>query len=312
MASPFRASLLLAALLVLAVDIRVVECFPISPSLSTRTTRFAQSRANAKRRNDGDDVSNRIQFDASASILDDSESNGISRRLAMDKSFLFSAAAALSVTTRPPLAFAVGEADDPPPKIVENGDIDGGNVGGKGKQEAAAKSDDKFVMYKTASGLKYIELVPSTTSTQKPKYGQLCIINYKAYLKLPAGQKEKKKFDQADSYITKHGNGRLIPGLDEGLHTMTVGSTRRLIIPPKLGFIDSGLGPLPSGPFDRRALNNLLEQMIDQKGGNLVYDVTLTRILDDEADQGYYEDGSMSEQEMAMLQKMLKNTVKST
>jgi hypothetical protein len=29
--------------------------------------------------------------------------------------------------------------------------------------------------------------------------------------------------------------------------------------------------------------------MTKQKGGRLIYDVTLERVLDDEADQGYYE-----------------------
>jgi len=70
---------------------------------------------------------------------------------------------------------------------------------------------------------------------------------------------------------------------------MKVGQTRRLIIPPKLGFVQSGLGPLPEQPWQRWTLNNLLDQMISQQGGRLIYDVTLKLVLDDEADQGYYE-----------------------
>jgi hypothetical protein len=37
-------------------------------------------------------------------------------------------------------------------------------------------------------------------------------------------------------------------------------------------------------------LNSLLDEMVAQRGGNLVYDVRLERFFDDEADQGYYDD----------------------
>ena len=97
----------------------------------------------------------------------------------------------------------------------------------------------------------------------------------------------------------------MIPGLDEGLHTMSVGQRRRLIIPPKLGFIQSGLGPLPEMPWNRWKLNSLLQDMITQRGGELIYDVQLKRILDNEADQGYYEDASLSDEEFAVLRSKL-------
>ena len=50
---------------------------------------------------------------------------------------------------------------------------------------------------------------------------------------------------------------------------------------PKLGFIDSGLGPLPDNPFARFKLNSLLDDMIAQQGGQLVYDVKLLNFFDD-------------------------------
>ena len=169
--------------------------------------------------------------------------------------------------------------------------------------DATISEDDKLVgtdpdtgkpIYKTPSGLEYIDLSSSLSKKVipvSPRYGQLVGFSYVGYLRLPKDDtKQKQKFaTQSTTYITKHGNGKLIAGLDEGLHTMKVGQTRRLIIPPKLGFVQSGLGPLPEQPWQRWKLNSLLDQMIAQQGGRLIYDVTLERVFDDEADQGYYE-----------------------
>ena len=161
-------------------------------------------------------------------------------------------------------------------------------------------------MYKTATGLKYIEMVPSNDPTPRtPRYGQLCVISYTAYYKLPDDEK-KQKFDSADDYVMKHGNGKMLPGIDEGIHTMKVGSTRRLIIPPKLGFVNSGMGPLPEYPWNRWLLNKGLDKMVAQQTGNLIYDVELKIVIDDEADQGYYEDESLSGAEYEQLQRKLK------
>jgi hypothetical protein len=170
-------------------------------------------------------------------------------------------------------------------------------------------------VYKTRSGLQYIELEappsPSPLANQNqvivsssPRYGQLCVISYTAYMKLPKDT-SKQKFDQDLEFVLKHGNAKMIPGLDEGIHTMTVGSTRRIIIPPKLGFVEGGLGPLPEYPWDRWKLNSLMDDMVTQQGGNLIYDVTLLKIMDDEADQGYYEDSSLTGEEFEELQRIL-------
>jgi FKBP-type peptidyl-prolyl cis-trans isomerase len=168
-----------------------------------------------------------------------------------------------------------------------------------------ARADDQQVeeggitMYKTGSGLKYIELKPGKGPS--PQYGQLCAIQYTGYLKLPNDAKPQK-FD-SNSFLIKHGNGRTIAGLDEGIHTMKVGGIRRLIIPPKLGYVDSGLGPVPEMPWNRWSLNNLLSRMVDQRGGNLVFEVELTSVIDDEASQGYYDDLSPTPEEFDRLRR---------
>lgn len=174
----------------------------------------------------------------------------------------------------------------------------------EGNGITSSVDDGGVILYKLPSGLKYIELEPGKESSPTPRYGQLCIFSYKAYLKLPTDQ-EKQQFDSGTSYITKHGNGRILAGLDEGLHTMKPGGLRRIIIPPKLGFVESGIGPLPQYPWDRYKLNNLLEKMVEQRGGNLVYDVRLERVFDDEADQGYYEDLELSQEQLDAIQNKL-------
>jgi len=186
------------------------------------------------------------------------------------------------------------------------GALGGGVSTARAAEGEPTKSTDGegVTLYKTSSGLKYIELEPGRESAPTPRYGQLCIISYKGYLKLP-NAKEKEQFDSYKSYILKHGNGRMVPGLDEGIHSMRPGGLRRIIIPPKLGFIQSGLGPLPQYPWDRRKLSSLLDRMVEQQGGNLVYDVRLEKVIDDEADQGYYDDAELSEEEMAELQEKL-------
>jgi hypothetical protein len=180
------------------------------------------------------------------------------------------------------------------------------NVVGGGQSNTAAQ------VFQLPSGLKYIDLVPGTGPT--PMYGQLCSIAYKGYIKLPASKEDPdpkpQLFGQSKAYLMKHGNARTIPGLDQGLHTMKVGGTRRLIIPAKLGYVTSGLGPLPPSPWDRYRLNSLLDDMVRLQGGNLVFEVTLLSAIDDEADQGYYNDGSLTPEEFETLRTNIQQKAK--
>ena len=105
----------------------------------------------------------------------------------------------------------------------------------------------------------------------------------------------------------KHGNGRNVPGLDEGLHTMKVGGKRRIIIPPKLGYVTSGIGPIPVGPVGRWKLNHLIDKMVEVKGGNLIFDVEMRNIMVDEADQGYYDDDSLSPEDFDRLRQNIQS-----
>ncbi|EED95479.1 predicted protein [Thalassiosira pseudonana CCMP1335] len=177
-------------------------------------------------------------------------------------------------------------------------------------ESKASNLDGKSVtVFKTKSGLQYIDLVEGTGAS--PKYGNFITISYKAFIKLPDIQGKKSEFDEFDSdkgFLVKHGNGRNVPGLDEGLHTMKVGGKRRIIVPPKLGYVSSGLGPIPVGPYGRWKLNRLLDRMVEAKGGNVVFDVEMKSILEDEADQGYYDDDSLSPDDFNTLRQNIESS----
>jgi hypothetical protein len=89
---------------------------------------------------------------------------------------------------------------------------------------------------------------------------------------------------------------------------MKVGGLRRIIIPPKLGYVDIGLGPIPKSPVSRFKLNRLLEQMVASKNGQIIFDVYLKKVFDDEADQGYYNDRSLTPDEFNTLRENLEKS----
>ena len=173
---------------------------------------------------------------------------------------------------------------------------------------AFTAEEDALPVLKTSSGLKYIDLIPGTGIS--PSYGNVVSIAYTAFVKLPNNDRQyptqPQRFDHSDAYLIKHGNGRMIAGLDEGIHTMKVGGTRRILVPPKLGFVDIGLGPLPDLPWDRYKLNQLLDQMVELSGGTVIYEVTLRSVIPDEADLGYYSDASLSPEDFNTLRENLR------
>src|SRR5215831_6552763 len=86
----------------------------------------------------------------------------------------------------------------------------------------------------TASGLKYTDLVVG--KGDEAKKGNTVSVNYTGWL-----YTNGKRGDKFDSSIGREpfqftiGEGRVIPGWEEGLQGMRVGGKRELIIPPNLG-----------------------------------------------------------------------------
>lgn len=151
-------------------------------------------------------------------------------------------------------------------------------------------SDLPPVAFKTKSGLRYYDIRKGTGPT--PKWGEVAIIQYEGYVRASPFSR-LVLFDDTYSrrvpYLVKHGNGRVIRGLDEGLHTMRLGGLRRIIVPLELGYTKIGLGPIPPNALRRKVLVRELGKA-EQTEGELVYDVELVSVYEDEADLGYYDD----------------------
>lgn len=88
------------------------------------------------------------------------------------------------------------------------------------------------------SGLKYVEIKEGTGAT--PKTGQLVEVHYTGWLE--DGEKFDSSKERGKTFEFMIGKGRVIKGWDEGVATMKVGGTRKLIIPSKLGYGSQGAG----------------------------------------------------------------------
>ena len=94
----------------------------------------------------------------------------------------------------------------------------------------------------TSSGLQMIDTQAGTGAS--PKQGQTAVVHYTGYLN-DNGNKGKKfdsSVDRGQPFEFPIGQGRVIKGWDEGVASMKVGGKRTLIIPPALGYGESGAG----------------------------------------------------------------------
>lgn len=157
--------------------------------------------------------------------------------------------------------------------------------------------------FQTKSGLKYFDI--KVTDKKYPLYGQLISFKYTMYYRAKDGRKLEKidssTTDKGDGvFLQKHGNGRIIRGIDEALHTMGIGAKRRVIVPKSLGYNNFGLGPLPLEASKRRRLGDLLDEL-DKDLGDLLFDLELVAIKEDENDQGYYDDVPVTQDDVRKL-----------
>ena len=102
------------------------------------------------------------------------------------------------------------------------------------------KKDEKVIT--TKSGLKYVELKEGTGD--EAKAGQTVEVHYTGWLK--DGTKFDSSHDRNRSFSFRLGAGQVIKGWDEGVAGMKVGGTRKLIVPPELGYGKQGYpGAIP-------------------------------------------------------------------
>jgi FKBP-type peptidyl-prolyl cis-trans isomerase len=93
----------------------------------------------------------------------------------------------------------------------------------------------------TADGLHYLDLVVG--DGPQPQPGQTCVTN--ATLWLLDGTRVWSSEDSGEPFGFVLGGGGVIRGWDEGVATMHEGGTRRLAVPPELGYGAKGRPPVP-------------------------------------------------------------------
>lgn len=109
--------------------------------------------------------------------------------------------------------------------------------GGDMTQGPPPVSGDPF---KTGSGLQFIDIERGTGDS--PKAGETVVVHYTGWLE--DGTKFDSSLDRGRPFSFPIGEGQVIAGWDEGLATMQVGGTRRLLIPPELGYGAGGYPPV--------------------------------------------------------------------
>ena len=97
-------------------------------------------------------------------------------------------------------------------------------------------------MQTTSSGLQYEDTTPGTGA--EAKAGREVTVHYTGWLYegSQAGRKFDSSKDRNDPFQFSLGAGMVIRGWDEGVQGMKVGGTRRLVIPPQLGYGARGAG----------------------------------------------------------------------
>jgi len=90
----------------------------------------------------------------------------------------------------------------------------------------------------TSSGLQYLDFVKG--SGREAHVGETASVHYTGWLK--DGTKFDSSVDRGQPFSFRLGAGQVIKGWDEGVVGMNIGSKRKLIIPPDLGYGARGAG----------------------------------------------------------------------
>lgn len=97
---------------------------------------------------------------------------------------------------------------------------------------------DEEKVVTTPSGLKYVDVVVG--EGREAAKGDLVVVHYTGTL--TDGKKFDSSKDRNDPFSFPLGAGRVIKGWDEGVAGMKIGGTRKLTIPPNLGYGSRGAG----------------------------------------------------------------------
>lgn len=107
-----------------------------------------------------------------------------------------------------------------------------------GTKEASKDQKEAVVYETTASGLRFLDLVPGTG--KKPSFGNRVKIHIIG--KLENGTVLENSYEEEGPIEFTIGDGEAIMGIEEGLLMMRQGGKRRLVIPPELAYGRRGVG----------------------------------------------------------------------
>ena len=128
----------------------------------------------------------------------------------------------------PPLALSLRGAALPRARSVVMGPID----------------VDPDAWTKTSTGLQFLD--EKVGSGESPNEGDVVKVDYTGWLESTGSEFDSSKGRAPIAFAV--GNGRVIPGWDEGILSMKVGGKRRLSIPSDLAYGETGAGDaIPPG-----------------------------------------------------------------
>ncbi len=111
-------------------------------------------------------------------------------------------------------------------------------IGGSLAMTGAMAHAEKQELVMTPSGLQYVNLVEG--DGRVAHVGETAIVHYTGWLE--DGTKFDSSVDRNEPFSFRLGASRVIKGWDEGVVGMKIGSKRKLIIPPHLGYGRRGAG----------------------------------------------------------------------
>ena len=121
------------------------------------------------------------------------------------------------------------------------------------------------IVVTTSSGLSFVERVIGDGDL--PEHGSIIAVHYVGTLE--DGTQFDSSVDRGWPFEFTLGEGYVIAGWDEGISTMRLGGSRKLVIPSDLAYGEDGVGPIPGN-------------------ATLLFEVELVGILGDDDDGGLW------------------------
>lgn len=118
---------------------------------------------------------------------------------------------------------------------------DSSTVAGENSETQLSAVSGSAALITTSSGLQYEEIQVGTGETAEA--GMVVSAHYTGTF--PDGNVFDSSVPRGEPFEFTLGTGQVIKGWDEGIQGMKVGGKRKLVVPPELGYGQSGIGPIP-------------------------------------------------------------------